>query len=439
MVHIKAKIIEILLMVILLLFVTSESGFGELTRLYDPIVIKGDKIGITGPISRFACLAINKGSLKPIPFQIDERDVSGDLVFQQGPMKIWQDEPPGIFDSNDDFVIMASDLGERAKHSALKQITGDIRQISVTDPITGQSLFAYVILTPESMPPIPKPSGLISYNPAKGLVETPFYIAGFDDPMNPAVFNTYLVKSKGGGKDVNLLDRLKVRLNIGFVFGTIQYKWNEQESMSIVKGWSEGPVRCIRRMAYSPKIIGGIPMPALDLDSMFYLRMATVEVSSFVPIDIGFGISDVSLNFILDMASAAKGMRVFWDKNPDGFIIDGSQTQLKQIKNAPMFKWVVFSGEQGTFLVRAFPDPSLNVETEMIFQDDRTMEDPPEKDLGLMGAIGLSVKNIRELKGKIVKYRFELYQLPSASHDAIINALAVRDEPLIVGVSEIRM
>lgn len=66
-----------------------------------------------------------------IPFQVEERDGSGNLVLPEGPQAA-HDESPGVLDENDLLVLSASDLGERSTLDGASEIRA-------WDPLTGRS------------------------------------------------------------------------------------------------------------------------------------------------------------------------------------------------------------------------------------------------------------------------------------------------------------
>src|SRR5271169_939271 len=48
----------------------------------------------------------------PIPWQLDERDATGELALADGPEPN-PDDPPGVIDGNDELLWMAADAGRR--------------------------------------------------------------------------------------------------------------------------------------------------------------------------------------------------------------------------------------------------------------------------------------------------------------------------------------
>ena len=78
---------------------------GPITRLQDPVVLSGSEfpamLGV--PLDELALYVYRAGAWEPIPFQIDEVDLTGTLVISDD----------GQLDANDELVFMGVDAGEQ--------------------------------------------------------------------------------------------------------------------------------------------------------------------------------------------------------------------------------------------------------------------------------------------------------------------------------------
>ncbi|MEA3337612.1 MAG: hypothetical protein U9R25_17080, partial [Chloroflexota bacterium] len=97
----------------------------SLDRTREPVVVTGVFPG--KPVEEIFVYGWNAGSWEQIPFQVDERDASGELV----------DVEDGVMDENDDVVFMAGDLGDQpGVPIGFELPVGDLWfQVEVSDPL----------------------------------------------------------------------------------------------------------------------------------------------------------------------------------------------------------------------------------------------------------------------------------------------------------------
>ncbi|MHA1570112.1 MAG: hypothetical protein ACTSXZ_11640, partial [Alphaproteobacteria bacterium] len=143
----------------------AEVAAKNLTRDVDPVVISGKQIPTMNnrPIDQLRLYALKNGALQPVPFQIDQRDPNGELVFPLGDQPT-ADTDAGRFDANDELVFMAMDAGD---HAAKPPLPDNCRQavlITLRDPQTGRQAYVYLLAFDD--PPPPAKTDYVSWDAA---------------------------------------------------------------------------------------------------------------------------------------------------------------------------------------------------------------------------------------------------------------------------------
>lgn len=104
-----------------------------LTRLHDPVIVKTALLsGLpTRDTAGYRLYSVQQGHLSPIPFQFDERDNAGEIVFSEAAAK-----NEFRLDENDELVFMAKDTGDRIAAELVPATSDAAVEIEVTDPVT---------------------------------------------------------------------------------------------------------------------------------------------------------------------------------------------------------------------------------------------------------------------------------------------------------------
>lgn len=117
-------------------------GLTHYTYLH-PVTIRGKEIpDILGKeISKYSVMSVRGGKLIPVPFQLDEYDVSG-FIYLEGKGKL--DGSRGIVDSNDELVFMYRDTGRERFDPSKMSVNGQILKEFVFSK-NGDNRYAYLV------------------------------------------------------------------------------------------------------------------------------------------------------------------------------------------------------------------------------------------------------------------------------------------------------
>jgi hypothetical protein len=226
------------------------------------IVLKGAAMPqlLGSPESHLEALALRGGHLAPIPFQVDEVLPDGRYALTEGPAPL-SDDSPGVLDRDDEVAMMLSDLGDRASPPPA-ELPANALEIQAEDAATHTPRYAYLAAVPS-----PRMSSVsyVSYDSARSSVDGRSYRMTFrgDFPIGLALRNGR------GNFSGSLIEGTHVQV-AARVLKLFNLRLGANGLANGVMGWRRGPVRLIRRVSHSVKLIFGIESPRVFSDEIFY-------------------------------------------------------------------------------------------------------------------------------------------------------------------------
>ena len=357
-----------------------------LNRFDDPIVITGTRFpAFAGvPLRQLVAYAYRGGEWAPIPFQIDEVNVSGTLVTSDD----------GLLGSRDELVFMAGDAANSASAAnwpadAAARLNPRYA-ITVTDPLSaGQQAWAYLYrsatLTRSTV-------SYITWTYAAQTASAVSYTAAFSPTSFVGLSDLFI-----NGRNVDILDRQKTRLALAFPPTTL----NEENLVSLLGAATitlpvAGPVRAATNSGNLKAAFYG---SRLDFDVTFD--------SSGVP----FAINAIRTSFDW-ISPTISGIHTYYDSNtPGGVTIDGIPDV---ISTTPRITWFQVNGNAAGpgGLVMTIPrlDPQGGTVSNY-YKDNGTLDATDTGDKRSFGDAGLLVNS----PGTIVSFTLVSYILPPGS------------------------
>jgi len=295
------------------------SGEKTLQRIVDPVIIAGenlpDLMGID--IERIRIFAFRKGKAVPIPFQVDQRDSTGDWVWDvsyrqqfdfdeeglhlpatrkpasHGRGTVDDQDPWGkaVLDGNDELVLMAQDLGDHSKTPYDIANTALILELEVSDTVSAKRGWAYVAYFQGTPPPLSN-THYMHYSTERQTVQSPLYKFNVTDD-HPALITDLRVNNH------SIVDRIKVKgeVTLSLPLPTRQIEFSEEDIHGYTEGYVEGPVRIIKRnIAYLSLSGGLVTTRKLRCDNFYYARHAEIPVC----LSIRFPVKEVSMTLTTD-------------------------------------------------------------------------------------------------------------------------------------------
>ncbi|MCW5828727.1 MAG: hypothetical protein KIT79_05375 [Deltaproteobacteria bacterium] len=411
------------------------------TRFYEPVILNGKTLpGFMGKSIRSFRVGVAAGdgvSLKPIPFQVDERNErNGAFVYSLGPGADFRDETPGIFDENDEIVFLARDAGSRLSAGARENLGAGVIEATLIDQRNGSRMWAY--LFPHSdMLPLSDIKRVKLDDPDEGLrVTAEGY--GFRLARDCQLTFDYLAVRDGAIPEVNIMDRLKVR---GWVklFGLISIKTNECDWTSRYHAAVDGPVRVIRRTKNSYTITV-VPTVRFDTELVFYPHHFEVAITGRLPFDLRRVAPSGGFGVYVDYNDAVKGAQFYTGAYTEGVTFDGTpKTEpTPEVLGRVPYVWSALYGVGPGRNLGWFSRvvPGFNVPTKYAPQinDDDRAANPPESYPGVH-EIGFKVDSLDEMQGGRFAISSVLYRTKDWSPADVQSLLDVVDKPLLVELS----
>jgi len=358
-------------------------------RDWQPLVVKGSRLSVLSgtPINRIEVIAVHRGSVEAIPFQIDEVANDGSYVLTEGPQAAPADRDLGL---DDEIAMMVSDLGGKA---AIGQgVPSGAFEIEAKDPLGGPSRYAYLASVAQ---PHWSDRRYISFDASTDTIETDHYRVGLTNGL-PTDFAT---QSRVGEHVPNLIDRMKVRLST-LVIHLIHFSFSEDDVHSKTLAWKAGPIRVIRRLSHSVNLVMGLHSPVFERHDFFYrdhLENPFKMHLSWAP-RIFFG--DIRVRIDLDFTDLS-GYELLWSgmRMPPLKIGDKEMEQRLAAMGPVAISWLAMRGNGRTTVQTLAPSPDLPLLNQQLYYNDAPgRPDPPEHTPGEHPGIGYTITGWERLE-----------------------------------------
>lgn len=429
----------IILMVISLLsivvFSIASEGQKSLERTADPIVVSGRYLGNLFGVSleNMGLFASAGGRFLPIPYQVDEHDAKGNLIFSNG-KKAGRDNDPA-FDINDELVFMVSDCGDRVSPENFSEEVEKAVELTVTDPVNGQKGWVYAVAYKDS--PKRSPVDYVRYDNSTNVIYARNYTMGFSKSAPIAIGHLAMTKA-GGGRGDNQADRLKIRFSAK-VMGLLIEKDEEGFSSEVV-AWIDGPVRVVRRTKNRQTLFWKIPTPSAYLDNIYYANVFEFPTRVDLPFDVKTFLSNPKFRVSTDTLCSVSGRIYMNEKNPNPVSIDGKMSDAEKKMDKSPYSWMIIAQPgEGSWMNRLLYDKkSTPAVPKLYYMDDASSLDPPEEDPGQCGEVGYTLENLIEVSKGVLRLTSVMYNIPKFDQSKIQDYLNILDRPVRVEAIQVR-
>lgn len=359
-----------------------------ISRPQDPVVLSGANFSAFSgtPLSNLVLYAYHSNAWTPIPFQIDEVNITGTYVVSDG----------GLLDANDELVFMAGDAGDGVS-PAIWPADAQSRlysryAIAVTDPLSAASqAWAYLY---RSTTLAPSSARYITWTESAQTATAISYTAAF----SPAAFVGLSDLFINGGS-VDILDRQKARatalsglvsIDEGTIVGLV--------GPATVTLPAVGPVRAATNAGGLNAALYG---SRIEFDASL---SGTIEVPIFGSVPLDF--IRTSFDWISPTIS---GITTYYDSNtPGGVTIDGV---MDAVPTTPPNDWFQVNGGAGGpgGIVAVIPNIHPNGGTvSNYYRDNGTIDPSDTGDQRSYGDAGLRIDS----PGPVISFTFMAYVLP---------------------------
>ncbi len=417
--------------------VATPLGKNAITREFDHVVVHGKdlKENLNKPISQMRLFVLKDGKMQPTPFQIDEVTDDGDWVLpykspyleQKMASKavLIQDDPPEIMDENDQMAFMITDIGDRAAPSLWPAGWLYADEIILTDPLTKDQGWVYLFSFPT--PPDPNPVDYVEYRlpeDKKDRIFTDNYTMGFSHevPSTPDYIDY--------GDGINCLDRMKMRTFFRF-FYIIKFERNENDTKSMVFQYKDGPVRAVRMVRSSFRLVGNLQSPQLSSETLYYRNATVLPMRIKLP-----KIPDGIINeAFVDSGGDWRnlhGWKVRLNTDERRLNVDGKMDEVEKNINTEGARWYILKGPGKAMIIFLKFLEDYGNTTKFHYLDDAVTEYPPEFHPGQVPFIGYRIRDLQKACGR-EKWEIKVisfYINQEHTEEELLGALNIFDNPI---------
>jgi hypothetical protein len=346
----------------------------------EPIVLAGELFGVElegRPIEQLVLLAKSEvdGLLRPIPFQIDERDPSGEYALAAGPAAS-DDTDARRFDRNDELVFLARDAGARA--DAVLPDADMVVEIRLSDPSVDATAWVYLAAFESSPPPPLSPRRYIEFDAENETVTTAAYHLRFTDPARPFTVTWTSIPRPDGSVGIDFMDSVRVRLT-GRFLGLKRVTRTDRDFESKNLGYIAGPVRVIRVIDSRLRLVAGISAPGAKVVRVYYPDWIESPIPISLPFRIGALFADTQVFFGADYDLPVDGShRYYSDLFPNGLPIGGLAEGLDVAGPPPVpidtVRWHGVAGPVGAVLSAVRLPSTVPVTAETVYELGSTID-----------------------------------------------------------------
>jgi hypothetical protein len=186
------------------------------------------------------------------------------------------------------------------------------------------------------------------FDPAANQGRSDLYSVDYDVRGN--FFTGFRIDPRAGGTGENLIHR--TRMHGAPTFSLLLGRWTmaftEEDSLMVLTGVKNGPVRATRHVELSVDLGGMLPeIPSGRVDTYHYRSSVVTPSKVSIPWVVLRLASEFSFVSLSDFRDVAAGMRYYDAQHPEGLEFDG---RSDPVPNGVDHDWWVASGDAGTIM-----------------------------------------------------------------------------------------
>lgn len=426
---------------------------GPMQRSFDPVEVKGRFLEsfLGRENKRFSLFSRKEGAFALVPFQIDERTPEGKMVLPLGPEGS-SEEGNHVLDPQDDLVFMLGDVGFRAGAPDLEGLPGRTLEIEIEDPVRNER--GYVYLNWDEKNVLPEATGA-KVRLLEGSETAPYaleYRTGIvrgrlnkrgDTVYQTPLYDSWICRPEAGGSGEDLLDAMKARLQLGFMFNTIKVSFDETTILGGIDSLKIGPIRGVGRFWMRGVLPLGIKSPRAYMDVYLYDSMVLVPGQFRISGGKKHLLSSMEIMVGCDLSEEARGMKFYNSNNLEGFLVDGTMSESEKRMDTSLDEWRVVVGPQGAMITASVWDESYKEQADIRvrYLDDLKEVMPPEQTPGSIG-FHYNTSSVKKLKEGTYHtllcwfYPDHMYDSERLRLEVIEAYMDIRKRPVVVRVGK---
>mgnify|MGYP001468946898 CR=1 FL=1 len=421
----------------------------SLKRSVDTVLIKGEALGpriLGAPKHLLRVFACKGGFMLPITYQIDERTRAGGYCYDRGPTSARvQDEDKGRVDGNDELLVLAREVGDRATPQALKLVPGyaAVQEVELTDPLDQGKAWIYVYRFPQGgvlPPPVTTDLVSLTVQPREEEEEAicTYRGEGFSfnnarTPNNQVRATSATFRQPDGSWSQSPVD-------CSFMRGVATFMWVEvvRHSSDIrvqLGGWIDGPIRVVAQSQLKVYLALGFWATTPDSYYILWPNKVTMPTNADCPVNLDQG-GDSSYTLCWDMAKRTRGWKFYNSHNPDPVDIDGVMSPAEQRLDLTWPDWNCTYGPEGAMISKFVIPSSMRRPTNRLYYlDDQNagaeaVEEGLQFEVGAFGTNGYRC-DLRGMRSGTYPGDYVTWYLPAGyQHGDHVKYLNEYDHPI---------
>jgi len=408
-----------------------------ITRKFDHVVVKGNdlKENLNKPIPLMRLYAFRDGKMQPLPFQIDELTEKGDWILpKRSPYLsekmaaksiLIQDNPPEVMDENDELAFMITDIGDKADPAAWPTDWLYADEITLTDPLTNEQGWIYLLSF--ANPPEPSPVDYVEYrlpDNKRDRIYTDNFTLGFSHEV--PISQDYASFNDGD----NIYDRLKIRMFMRF-FYIIKFDRNENDMDSLIWQYKDGPVRAVRMVRSSIRLVRNLQSPKVNSETLYYKNavLMPIRIKGSLPKGI---VSEAFFDSGTDFRDRY-GWKVRLNTDERWLSVDGKMDEVENSLQLDEARWFILKGPgRAMILFLHFPD-DCGLNKKFHYLDDDVNEHPPEFHPGQVPYIGFHIFGMEKFRGGLKFHVICFFLDKEYTEKELMRAMNIFDNPIQIG------
>lgn len=340
------------------------------------------------PIGQLSIMRWINGAFEAVPFQIDELDELGLVWFETTKFK--RDGKAGIFDQNDQLLLMYEDGG--AKRPASKQPKeGDILAEIEVAPPSGDMQFFYLVRNNSQRSAV----RYIEHDPSTGVTRTPYYFLT-TDPDNELNWEYLGYNGYSGPADASIIDTLKMRMSGGILMRFARMTLDNDNLKPRRIGFRIGPIRSVMHLETSV-VFAGLPVMKLHVQAMRFPDHYEAHSYAKIPSLYRKTVKQPQVSVSVD-GNNLIGAKVWTAAGGDLRAVvngemDEQERQLVKRQLSTDDSWILFDSGKGFALLTELlvPEELEGIPLELVYQDDASLKVKPEHYDGQLPNLGYAL------------------------------------------------
>ena len=284
-------------------------------------IVKGAELPklLGKPSKNYSLMAINNGSLAPVPYQFDDVNIRNLVHVPGGALEV--KGTIDIIEAEDQLAFMYKDMGIKATAEQLKAVEGElVFELEIAED--GMQIYAYIFEGNQQR----SDKRYAHYNFETGYVDAETFTMQID-PENILIWNGLAIKGFTGTPSApNVMDGMKARIaaKLGFFKATLHNSLFPIRTVAV----KNGPVRAIVESDLSIGMLG-LDILKAGLSTTFTAQSIEYPIFASFP-KAGKALSSLSIAITLDFVDL-EGSRYRTGLGPEEALITGRKESKKLI------------------------------------------------------------------------------------------------------------